>query len=124
MRATPAQVLLQSAYDLFARRLGIHLKKGDACQDHARRAETALQGVILHERLLERVQLPVPRQPLNGHDLLVFDVLHLQETGTAGDAVDQHGARAAVPFAAAEFRPGQPEVGAQHPKQRAVAIQI
>ena len=38
--------------------------------DQPRRAEPALHGTSLGERLLHRVQLPVPREPLDRDDVV------------------------------------------------------
>jgi hypothetical protein len=40
----------------------------------------------------------------------------------ATPSVHQHGAAAALPFAAAELRPGEPQLFAEHVEQRAFAV--
>src|SRR5258707_375329 len=49
--------------------IGEQLARGE---DHAGRAEAALQGVVIPESLLERIELAVLSQPFDGEDLAPF----------------------------------------------------
>ena len=68
---------------------------------------------MLHEGLLERVQLAVLREPLDGRDASTVELDREGETGVHGAAVGDHGAGAAVAGAAALLRPGEAEVIAE-----------
>src|SRR5216117_1336619 len=65
----PAQVAFELVADLLLRRFRIALEQLAGGQNHAGRAEAALQAVLLPETLLDRMQVPVLREPLNGGDL-------------------------------------------------------
>jgi hypothetical protein len=65
------------------------------------------------EALLDRIQLAVALEALDGHDLAAVG-LHGQDGARLdGHAVEQHRARAAVRGVAADVRAGQPQVLAQ-----------
>src|SRR6266849_1651776 len=59
-----ADVTLDPQPDLLLGRVWIPLQKLLGCQDHARRAEAALETVLVPEGLLQRVQLATPGQAL------------------------------------------------------------
>src|SRR5690606_20531287 len=59
----------QPAADLLLRRVGVDLQEVRRGHDHARRAEAALQPVLLPEPLLHRVEPAVAGEPLDGHHL-------------------------------------------------------
>src|SRR5690348_12369710 len=84
----------------------------------ARGAVAALEGVVLGEGLLDRVQLPArSRQALHGGDLPAR-ALHDQGQAAVHPApVDQHGAGAAGALVAALLGPGEPRFLAQPVEQ-------
>src|SRR5580704_3700726 len=77
---------------------------------NARRAEAALQGVIVAECLLQGVELAVGRgERFHGAHLAPFRLHRKRQAGARGDAVDQHGAGAADAVLAADMGAGGPE---------------
>src|SRR3989440_2617338 len=109
----PADVLLGGVGVLLEQRLGRH--------HHARRAEPALQPVLLPEAFLQRVQLAGGGQALDGADLVPVGLDSQHRAGLDRAPVDQHGAGAAVGGVAAHVGPGQAEpaadqVGQQKPR--------
>ena len=83
---------------------------------HARGAVTALGSLFVDERLLDRMELTVARQAFHGGDGATA-CRYRQVARRAGAALDQHEARSAKPYPAAELRPGQPQVMAEHIEQ-------
>src|SRR5881409_732710 len=65
----PAQIAFELVTDELFGGLGITLEQLVGGQDHTGCAEPALQAVLLPEALLDRVQLAVLREPLDGRDL-------------------------------------------------------
>jgi len=86
--------------------------------DHARRAEAALQRVMLAERSLQRRQSVFKRETLDGHHLGAFGLHREQQARAHGCAVDQHGAGAAHAVLAADMGAGEPQMMAQAIGQR------
>src|SRR5579859_1037731 len=70
IRSAAADVTFERAADFELRRLWRLPQESDARQNHSGRAVAALHGVSIDERLLDRVQLTVLRQALDGGDLL------------------------------------------------------
>src|ERR671925_84850 len=65
-----AEVALEPAPDLgIGEPVAVRAEELDAGHDHPRRAEAALEGVTLPERLLQRMQLSVAREPFDRRDL-------------------------------------------------------
>ena len=93
------------------------VEQADGGHDHARRAVAALEGLLVEERLLDRVERALGGQPLDGLDRLPGDAADRGDAGAGGLAVDQHGAGPARAFAAADLAAGQAEVVAQHAEQ-------
>ena len=124
MRAAAAEIIFQARADVLLRRLRIEFQQADPGENHARRAKAALHPVVVHERLLQRMQFPVLRQTLDGDDFLARHVLDLQQARPRRALVDEHRAAAAKARAAAEFGAGESEVGPQHPQQRAPAVHV
>src|SRR5207253_3118512 len=73
---------------------------------------------------LQRVEFSVAREAFDGRDFLRADGAARREARTHGHAVDEHGARAALAFAAAVFGAGEREVVAQHAEERTRRIGI
>src|SRR5207248_5342259 len=92
-------------------RLGLEHAGGQ--HQEARRAEAALQAVVLPERLLQRMERLALREAFDGADLRALRLHGEHEAGTDRLAVHQHGAGAAHAVLAAEMRAGQPAVFAQ-----------
>src|SRR6202044_3794672 len=85
----------------------------------ARRTETALQAVVIHERALQCVKLVALGQAFDGADLLAFGLHGEHQTGANRRAVDQHRTGAANPVFAADVRAGLPAILADGIDQRA-----
>src|SRR5438874_2136576 len=83
----------------------------------AGRADTALQGGVFEELLLQRMQPLRPGQALNGRHRLALDLDAEDETGVDQPAIEDDVARAAVAVVAAFLAAGQPQLVAQHFKE-------
>ena len=94
-----------SAISLARRRAAAPEQVGGRAQD-PRRAEAALQGVVLAERLLQRA----PLEPFDRPDLGAVGLHREQQAGAHRDAVELDGARAADAVLAADVRAGQAEL--------------
>src|SRR4051812_32769206 len=99
--------------DLLLRRLRVLVEERAGRHDHSRRAEPALQAVLVPEGLLDRMKLPVLRNALDGRDLAAFELHGEQRAALRRLAVDEDGTRSALTRVAADVRPGQPEHVAQ-----------
>src|SRR5262245_29139899 len=91
--------------------------------DHPRLAVAALRCVEFLPRHLNRMRA-VGRYALDGQDRLADGRGGRDAAGADGAAVDVHGARTALPDAAAEFRAGQADVVTDDPQQRRLRIGI
>src|SRR6266436_2675367 len=103
----PAEIAFQLMPDQLLRGLRIPLEHLVHGHDHAGGAEPALQPVLLPKPHLDRVQLAVLRQSLDGHDV---GAVHLdREEGAGLDrlAVHEDRARAALARIAADVGPGE-----------------
>src|SRR5262249_40934538 len=65
-----AQVARQPPADVVLRGVGTLVEQGLGGEHHARRAESALQAVLVLEPLLQRVQLAGAAEPLDRGDLV------------------------------------------------------
>lgn len=121
MSATTADVALERSNDV--RRIGmrIFLKQGDAAHDEAGSAIGALEGVLVDEGLLNRMELAVLLEAFNGEDGFAGSVSDGKLAGTARSAVDKNGAGAALAFAAAVFRAGKAEFLAEDVEESGIA---
>ena len=116
--AASAQMAAGGRRDVVGRRIGIAVDQGRAAHHEARRAEAALHGVVRDERRLHRVQRFALREALDGGDLAATDVDGKQHARSNRHAVEpDRASRAGAPIAA-DFRPGQPELVAQHFDER------
>ena len=98
-----------------ARRARQQVVRGD---DQPRRAEAALHGAGLQERLLDRVQLVLGRrEPLDGHDLAALGLAGQHQARAHELAVEVHRARAALALLAGVLGARQREPLAQHVQQ-------
>ena len=105
---------------------GLGLAFGDQARrraDLARRAIAALEGVMIDEGLLQRMQRAVLRKPLDRGDACAILHDRQRQAGNNAPAVDQHGAGAALALVATLFRAGQIEMLAQHVEQRRARIE-
>src|SRR5215468_9377789 len=114
----PAQVALEPVPDLVLAGIRHPLAQVGRAHDHARRAEPALQAVVLAERGLHRMELAAAGQALDGRDLGPVGLDREHRAGLDRLAVDVDGARAALTGIAADVRTGEPEVLAQRLDQQ------
>ena len=122
MRRAPTQIILHAFDDLLARGLWIPQQQTVCVENHTRRAETALKGIVLYERLLDWMQLAVLCQTFDGKNVFSLDAADRRYARPDGSVVHYDGAGAAQAVPAAEFRSREPQVGTQHPQKRSFAI--
>ena len=95
------------------------LDAGDRRHDLAGRAVAALEGVVIDEGLLHRMQRAVRLgEAFDGGDLLALDARGERQARQHAAAVDQHRAGAALAMVAALLGAGQADVLAQRVEQR------
>src|SRR5438552_12852930 len=105
----PAQVALELVADQLLGRLGVALEHLVDGHDHARRAETALEPVLLPEPLLDRVQLAVLRETLDGQDGRTVGLDREHRARLHRLAAEEDRARAALARVATDVCPGEPD---------------
>src|ERR1700744_1469758 len=115
-----AQVARYRPPHVFLGGIGVAVEQVLGRHHHARRAEPALQAVLLPETLLDRVQLAGRGQALHGGDVTAVDLDRQHRAGLDRPAVDQHRAGTAVGRVTAAVGAGQPgapadQVGQQQP---------
>src|SRR6185503_7274829 len=99
-------------------RRGVMREQRGRRDDHAAGAVAALHRVLRDERLLHGVKVVALSQPLDRRDLALDRLPRGHEARRNGSAVHDDVARAALAAAAAEARPGQAEIIAEHAKER------
>ena len=100
------------------------LEQRVAGHHHARRAEAALQAVLLQEAVLDRVELAVLLQALDGRDLAAVGLHGEHGAGLHGHAVEQHRAGAAVGGVAADVGAGEAQVLAEQVDQQQARLDL
>jgi len=124
MRSAPAQVVLHAVDDFLPTRLGIAQQKTIRIENHARGAEAALESIMLCKRFLDRMQLSVNCQPLDGKNLLVFDAADGNHARAESPAVHDDCARTAKAFSAAVLCSCLTQIGAQDPQKGTLRIGV
>src|SRR5579859_1017987 len=119
-----AQVAVEPLADLVLGRPGLVLEEVDRREDHARRAEAALQTVVLAKSLLHRVQLAVAREALDGGHLRAVRLDGEHRAALHGATADQHGARAALAGVAADVRAREREALAQELDEEHLGLDV
>src|SRR5882724_2613094 len=104
-----AQVPRDRLADLLLARVLVALQQRARGHQHARRAESALQTVLLGEALLHRMELAALLQALDRGDLGAVGLDGEHRARLHRIAVEDHGARAAVRRVAADVRARHPE---------------
>src|SRR3954454_18380636 len=121
--ATAEVPLERPPYLVLARR-GVLLEQADGREHHPRRAEPALEGVLLVKGLLHGMEIPVLRQALDRRDLrpVGLDAEH----GARLDrlAVDEHRAGAAGRRVAADVRARQAETIAEDVDEELPGLEV
>src|SRR6266404_2420598 len=102
-----AEITFELMPDQLLRGLRIPLEHLVHGHDHAGGAEPALQPVLLPKPHLDRVQLAVLRQSLDGHDVGAVHLDREEGAGLEGLAVHEDSARAALARIAADVCPGE-----------------
>src|SRR5712692_4028675 len=102
-----AQVAVESVPDLFLGGLWIALEQLPGGHDHARRAETALQGMLVPESLLDGMQMAIGGEALDGQHLAAVGLDGEHGAGLYSVAVERHGAGPANGSLAPDVRPGE-----------------
>src|ERR1700686_3094773 len=110
--------------DIGIGRLRVGLEQRSCGHHHAALAIAALRHVEVEPGLLHRVQLAVLGERLDGGDLLAADGADRDLARARGDAVDVHGAGAALRDAAAVFGAGQSDRIADDPEQWRVGFNV
>src|SRR3989454_1427843 len=109
-----AEVAGQRLLDRVAGGARVGHEQGVGGEEEGRRAVTALRGAELGERILERVQPAVRREPFDGGDAPPGAGEAEDEAGEHGRAVDEHGAGPALAQLAAVLRARESRVFAQY----------
>ena len=117
-----AEIAFEILADLALGRIGVVLHQIERAHDHAGRAEPALQGMIVAERLLHRMQGVAVRDGLDGQHRAAFGLHRQQGASLDGLAVDMDDAGAALAGVAADMRAGQTELLAQQLHQQGAAF--
>src|SRR5512133_2159977 len=99
-----AEVAGERLAQLVLARRRVALQQVGRRDDQAGSAKAALDGPGLGERLLHRVELPVLREPLDGHDVVVVGLRGKDEARADELPVEQHRARAALALLARVLR--------------------
>jgi hypothetical protein len=109
--SAPAEITLEPGADAFLGRLRLMPKQFQRAHDHARGAETALQGVMLAERRLQRM-LGITRlaQALDRVDRCSVRLNGQDRARLHGAAVEVYSARAALGRVATDMRARDAEV--------------
>jgi hypothetical protein len=81
-----------------------------------------LEGVVFDKRSLQWVQVSIIGKPLDRDDLGILMRDGESEATVHAPAIEQHGARAALPVVAALLRAGEPKVLAKYVKERGSGI--
>jgi len=113
MSAAPADIALERLHDVGGIGMRILLQQSDAAHDETRGAVGALKSVVVDEGLLDGMKLAVLFEALDGKDGFAGSVSNGELAGTAGSAVDEDGARAALAFAAAVLGAGEAKLFAE-----------
>src|SRR5436190_2834193 len=114
----PTEVARDPAADLRLAGSGIVGQQLQRGEHHAGRTIPALQTLVLHERLLNRVQLlRAGAQPLDGRDLAPVGVRRENAARLHRLPVHHHRARPAAPRPTADVGPRQPQLLPEHVRQ-------
>src|SRR5712691_1036012 len=105
-----AQITRDTPSNLFLGRIGRGRQQRLRAQQHARRAEPALEAVLLEESVLQWVQLTVLLQALDSFNLAAIGLDGQQRARLDRLTVEQDGARATVRGIAANVRARQIQV--------------
>src|SRR5207248_4104622 len=108
-----ADVALEAVADLLLGGLRVLVEQRAGGDDHPRRAEAALQAVLVPESLLDGMELAGLGDALDGGDLPALELHGEERAALDGLAVDEHRARSALARVAADVRARQTQHIAQ-----------
>src|SRR5580693_2082396 len=118
--AAPAQIIPERFARLGFGRMSIDLQQRFGRHDHAVEAIAALRGLRVNESLLHGIGMFARAKTFEGYDVAPGATIDRNDARARGLAVDQHRAGAAFAQAAAELRPVQFEIVAQHMEKRGI----
>ena len=121
MRSAAAEVVCQCLSDIIVGRMRRLLKKARRLHDHAVDAVPALHGLLIDERLLQRMQTIRRTQPLQRNNMPSTDAGQRCHAGADGAAINVHGTCAALSEPTTEARSAQPQIVSQHIEQRGIS---
>jgi hypothetical protein len=124
-----AEVAFQTVPDFFFRRIRIAVKNLLGSHDHAWRAESALESVLIPESFLDAVKLSIRGQALNRRDIRSVRLDREHRAALDGLAVEFDGTCAAQGGFAAYVRSGQAEyftqvVNEEHPWLHVIRVTL
>ena len=117
-----AQVRRQHVEQVVVADVRLALQHADRQHQKARRAEAALQAVVIHEGLLHRMQRVAIGQSFDGADFLALGLHGEHQAGAHRLAIDDHGAGAADAVLAADMGAGLAAILADGIGQRAARL--
>lgn len=91
---------------------------------HARCAESALNGAVFEEGVLQGMEFVSLRQTFDGHHVLAVYIPDGQAAGANGLFIDDDRAGAAKAHAASKFGSSKSQIRAQNPEERPVTFDI
>src|SRR3954447_20509995 len=118
------QVAADPVADLRLGRVVVLAKQPVGLHDHPRRAEPALEPVLVPERLLQRVEGAPGRHPFDRLDLTAVGLDREHGAALGALAVDLDRACAAVAGVATDVCPGQAEVVAQEVDEQETGLDV
>src|SRR3989442_4423089 len=104
-----AEVARDRLPDLELARVRVRRDERRRRHHHSRRAEAALDTVLLVEAFMHRVQLAILLEAFDGRNGGPVRLNREEGARLHGAAIEEHGARAAVRGVAADVRAGHPE---------------
>ena len=120
MRAAATNIALQGLQDLRQAGIRVPAQQANTAHDHSRCAVSTLESTGIEKSLLHGMELAVLLQPFNGGDWLSGHRAYGSLAGAPGQRTHQHGASAALPFAAAILGACEAQLVAQHGEQRSI----
>jgi hypothetical protein len=118
--AAPAELIRERVPDILLAGIWIAVQQNLCGHDHAVGAVSALSGLLVDERLLQRMRLLDGTQSLESGDLVFADILQRNRARPCKLAADDSGAGATLPETATELGAIQSEVISQHVQQRGI----
>src|SRR5215469_5251848 len=123
--SAPAEITLEPGTDAFLRRLRFPPEQFQRAHDHSRGAKTALQGVMLAKRGLQRMLgITWLAQALDRIDRCSVRLNGQDRARLHGAAVEMHSARAALRRVATDMRTGDAEVVTQKVHEQLPGINL